>query len=138
MLNNERLRDLYLNPDVSPDQYEEVRIVTIKSEYARLMWEIAMERVGISSVNVIAEIERMLESNEIQLCEHVIRDPDSSCILTAYINAENVNDEDTWLKAVSLVSKAIDFFQVNPSKTMAAFGKAIPLHRKDLPWFGYH
>lgn len=97
--------NLYFTAEATRDQFDHVHVVTLKSHYLDLIYDLAIKEVGIlDDAKLLTRVKEIVDSGEVLVCEHVNF---STPHTTVVINRESITD-DTIMEAAELVRMALD------------------------------
>lgn len=136
--NNVNWTGLVFAADCDKEPHQDVHIITAKSEYIKLAYDLAVDELNNNPtlINNPAKIDPIaanhINNGDICVCEHVSI---SRSGITVCINVENITDDNMW-KALDMVATALD--QLDDGYGEVTFGDKLTFSTTELPLFYRH
>lgn len=125
--------DAYFYACSSGEHFKDVRVVTAKGEFITKVNDLVdtlWENAHLCSEQAERHLtEQVISEMGINVQEHVTIDEAG---ISVCINAENVNDENTMLRTLDMVTDALD--QLNGKQGTVSFGDPLTFSINDITW----
>jgi len=125
--------DLYFTAETSREAFEDVVVVTLKSDFVDRVHDVAISDDCISNPQKLNKrICQVLSSNQITVCERV----EVTKRGIRAIVSRDIIDESAIMQALNMVSTALD--QLQGQCGVVNFGQAVSFHSAEIGWLHTH